>query len=51
MEKEKRNKEIYEKKDGLNGNRAHTYRELGVGYSLCLSRLQDIVNKERRKNE
>lgn len=45
-----RNREIYEKKDGLNGNRIHTYRELSQVYNLSVNRLQVIVNRERIKN-
>ena len=48
-----RNKEIYYKKEGLNGHRVHTYRELSHEdqYDLSIKRLQDIVNRERERNK
>lgn len=49
-EKSQRNIEIYEKKDGLNGNEKHTYRKLSEVYGLSINRLQQIVNRERNKN-
>ena len=50
QETSQRNIEIYEKKEGLNGHRMHTYRELSQIYNLSINRLQAIVNRERAKN-
>lgn len=49
--KSERNKEIFEKKRGLNGHRVYTYRELSSSeqYGLSIKRLQDIVNRESNK--
>lgn len=46
----KRNKEIYLKKEGLGKFKKHTYRELSSLYDLSINRLQYIVNRERMKN-
>lgn len=49
QEKTDRNKEIYEKKHGLNGFRQHTYRELGDEYKLATQRIAMIIQHHREK--